>query len=317
MTSTIGSYCPYDITDDPKLFDLAQRWFSTRFGRMNVMHTRRRSSDTCTVLLHGVGASWADWTPLLLEAKEQRQDLGDLILVDLPGFGDSENTQKHLDIELVGLTIVELVRDQGYSNFRLAGHSMGGFLSLDIASRRYPELRSVHLIAGAYFSIVRVVQEPIRNLFTNPIVAIVYGGLNVLAALGGVGRMLTHAVGELSILNPLLTPFVVHPRQLGPRTRRALSTDPRPASFLKAAHNGRNYDARSQWARISVPVFGVFGAQDRLVPPRDMEELMEVLPSASLTLVDNAAHLVHIEQPALTLASIFATSGSKVTNGPS
>jgi len=44
-------------------------------------------------------------------------------------FGASENTEHHLDAAAVGAMLRALVRDLGWSEIRLVGHSMGGFLA--------------------------------------------------------------------------------------------------------------------------------------------------------------------------------------------
>ena len=53
--------------------------------------TLEPTSDTVCLLLHGVGGNRVSWTPLLTELILQRGRLPDLLIPDLPGFGESEN----------------------------------------------------------------------------------------------------------------------------------------------------------------------------------------------------------------------------------
>lgn len=306
----LDEYCPFDICRDQSVFELVDSYIDSKFGSLHVVHTRDSSADTCTVFLHGVGATWADWTPMLLQAKAEGLDLGPIILFDIPGFGESENLTDHLNIEVVGDAIVDAANLLGYKQFRLVGHSMGGFLALDMASRNHPEIVSLHIAAGAYFSIVRTVQAPIKNLLRSPVVSLLYGSLTLLAALGPVGRKLTQFAAPSPIIDLVLRPFARHPSKLKDGIRRSIVGDPRPESFLRAAANGVAYDARARWSQIRVPVTGAFGRYDHLVPPDDMDELLLSLPMARLRLIDNAAHLVHIEQPAETLSILLDESGS-------
>lgn len=303
-----SSYCPHDLVLAPAVLGMQERAVDTRFGRQRVVHALRKH-DTCTLLIHGVGATWAQWTPLLLEAASAGTDLGDVVVMDLPGFGRSENVLGHLEIEQVGAELLAIVRALGYTSAHVAGHSMGGFLALDMAARRHSEIESLGVVAGAYYSIVRTVQDPLLSLWSRPFVAASYGALALMAAGGAPARYAARMLGPTVFGEPFLFPFVVHPRRVGPRLRESLSTDLRPGAFLLAARNGHHYDPRT-WGGIDVPVWGVFGRADRLVPPRDMAELRLALPRARLTLLDEAAHLVHIEQPRLALRALTDAIGA-------
>lgn len=306
----VARYCPFDLLKDPARLDLKSIEFASAFGRMNVVvSSLADGSDSCTLLLHGVGATWADWTPVLQQARLEGQDLGDVVIPDLPGFGQSQNLLNHLEIGTVGDELLRLVERLGYSRIRLVGHSMGGFLALDMASHRHPQIRSLHLVAGAYFSIIDVVRNPIAHVCHRPTVAVLFGSMYVLSIFGSVGVNLTHIIGQTPLADLALKPFVARPRDLKPSIKSALLDDPRPSAFLQAARNGETYQPEVRWAAIDVPTYGVFGADDHLVPPSDMERLAEVLPAARLTLLDNAAHLVHIEQPAQALQMIRDGSG--------
>lgn len=316
MTATEATaYCPYDLDLDPAALGLTFDHAATRFGRLQVVRSPRVTSEVCTLFLHGVGATWAQWTPLLREAARCGRPFHDVGLVDLPGFGGSENLLGNLAMDVVGSELLALVRRLGYPRVRVVGHSMGGFLTLDMASRRHSMIESVHVVAGAYFSIIRTVRSPLCELFESPIVTALYGGLNLMSAVGSPAGVLANIIGGTRLADPFLKPFAVRPHELKPRVRESLYQDLRPKSFLLAAQNGHGYEPQDQWSKISVPLTGVFGRQDELVPPSDMRRLAAAVPHAELTLVDDAAHLVHIERPAQTLGNLLGGCGIANSDG--
>src|SRR2546423_3740257 len=90
-------YCPFDIDNNPAALGLIADTADTPFGKMYVARTPVRTNDTATFFLHGVGSSWTTWSPLLRAAQARGTPPTDVILVDLPGFGRSENRLDHLE----------------------------------------------------------------------------------------------------------------------------------------------------------------------------------------------------------------------------
>lgn len=276
----------------------------TQFGTLYHVHSKR-SGPTVTLMLHGVGGTWATWTPLLQCARDHSVELGDLLLVDLPGFGGSQNRQAHLAVEQVGAVLWDLVAELGWTQVRLAGHSMGGFLALDMASRDTGRATSVNVVSGAYFSIVETVQAPLRSLATHRSAALAYLALRVVAQTGALGIAAVKAAERLGLMPLLLKGVLAHPTELPPGLIGYLTGAMAPKSFLLAAQNGKHYDPAAQWARIAVPVRATFGSEDRLVPPADMARLSAAIPDAAVTIIDDVGHFGHIERPAAVLSFLF------------
>jgi pimeloyl-ACP methyl ester carboxylesterase len=258
-----------------------------------------------TLFLHGVGGTWAVWTPLLEVAATLGLDLGDVLLVDLPGFGASENRHGHLGAEAIGPLLRGLARDLGWSEIRLVGHSMGGFLALDMASRRPPDISSVYVVSGAYFSIVDTVQRPLRSLVTSPSSALAYGQLVALAKAGAAGTVLLEALDRSRLLPLFLRGLFAHPYELPRGVVSYLARSAAPASFLLAAQNADGYHAAARWRQIQVPLRATFGAGDRLVPPTDMMRLERAVPHAITACLPDVAHFGLIERPDLVASFLF------------
>jgi pimeloyl-ACP methyl ester carboxylesterase len=299
-------YCPYDIVNDLADLDLMAGHYEIDFGRLFFVRSRARRSPSVRLFLHGVGGTWASWSPLIQQTRHDALDLGDCIFVDLPGFGRSENRLGQLHAAAVGKALLDAVCSEGWQEVNLVGHSMGGFLALDMASRADQRIKSCSIISGAYFSIIETVQAPLRTLKRDPNAAVAYLSLSALAYLGPLGPRLMETANDVHAMPFLLRNTVAHPALLRPSVLDNMARNMRPRSFLLAAQNGKGYNPFSQWSKITVPLYALFGSADHLVPPvPDAERLGRVQPQARIDIVEDVGHFAHIERPARTVELLF------------
>jgi pimeloyl-ACP methyl ester carboxylesterase len=278
---------PLPKPQDPNVLGLSSFRIKTRFGSLHYVGPKSRTSDEVIIFLHGFGSNWAIWIPLIEAARRQgllsRQDI---VLVDLPSFGESENQLGHLNSREIGQELLALVDTLGYTQMRVAGHSMGGFLALDLAANSTKVL-SIHLVAGSYLTLIRVVNSPVRGLFSFPGITMFY----LFQQLVSRNSLLTSVVNRTSANRPSSQ---MHLYKVGGK------------SFLYASKNGIGYDAPSIWGAISAPVYAAFGSQDKLVPQSDMQFLQKIIPSARLSLIQGAGHSMLVSHPAETAKAIFS-----------
>jgi pimeloyl-ACP methyl ester carboxylesterase len=298
------TYCPFDIESDPSLFNLVTTSVETHYGSVVARVSKEHLSEIATLYLHGVGADWSTWTPILKAEAELRMEAHDQVLIDIPGFGASENKLDVLEIADVGATILSVVSSLGYEKVRIVGHSMGGFLTLDMASRYTERVESIHLAAGPYFSILQSIQHPILSFGNSPTVAATFGAQYLIARTGDLGSALIKALYHLNLLRPFLLPYARHPFHLRNSIVKALCYEQNPRGLILTAANGDGYDADKQWGQITCPIRAVFGKQDHLVPPADMNRLLQCQPNAACTMLDNAGHLLQLEWPLEVLTAL-------------
>jgi pimeloyl-ACP methyl ester carboxylesterase len=105
----------------------------------------RRGAGEPLVLMHGTGGSRAHWRPIVELLAPHRE----LLLVDLPGMGESQSPPTGIPHTPIGYAQVmaELLDDLGIDSAHAAGNSVGGWTALELA--KLGRARSVVAIAPA------------------------------------------------------------------------------------------------------------------------------------------------------------------------
>jgi pimeloyl-ACP methyl ester carboxylesterase len=290
-------YCPFDIESDPCVFNLETVAVQTHYGSVVARTSRERLSDTATVYIHGVGADWTTWAPMIHAENALGLGVHDQIFVDLPGFGDSENKLDTLNIVDVGATVLTMVTSLGYEKARIVGHSMGGFLTLDMASRHADRIESIYLIAGPYFSILSSIQHPLASLVHSPVTTAAFGTQYLVALAGKAGLAAVRVAYQAGISRCFLFPVASHPFLLKDSVVKALCYQQNARGVIQTAANGPGYNALEQWGKITCPIRATFGVKDQFVPLADMSRFLECQPAAVCKTISDSSHLMHIERP--------------------
>ena len=83
------------------------------------------------LLVHANGMSRIAWTPVLALLRGER----DVIVIDLPGHGDSPPVPSHISPAPPGIAylLVELLDELGIERAHVAGNSIGGWTALELA----------------------------------------------------------------------------------------------------------------------------------------------------------------------------------------
>src|SRR3989344_3673782 len=87
------------------------------------------------IMLHG----WKQDVSTFHNVSEELKKHFTLWLIDLPGFGRSENPKKDFTVEDYSDIIAEFIKINKISRPNLLGHSVGGRISIVLASK-YPEI---------------------------------------------------------------------------------------------------------------------------------------------------------------------------------
>ncbi len=233
------------------------------------------------MLVHGAGMDQSVWT---LQGRYLAFHGWNALAVDLPGHGRARDQRPLATIEALADWLALLIRSIGDQPVAVVGHSMGALAALDLAGR-YPELVAQLVLLGAA---ARMPVHP--ELLTlaragdrRAVDLICDWGFGRRAHLGG---------------NPLPGGWMIG-------TARSLLLRAEPgvlATDLAACDQYGDGEARARFVRA--PTLVVIGAEDRMTPPSAGRALAAAIPNAVSTVVEDAGHMMMIEQPEATLAAL-------------
>lgn len=315
MQSWSGEYCPFPLSSDSRKFGLTASTMRLRGGTIVVRHGRRTAADTATILLHGAAGSWTTWTPLLQAAHAADvPGFTDLIIPDLPGWGDStrEKDAGAPTIEAAAALVAEIAEALGYRRWQVLGHSMGGLIALELAASFVPETTSVGLVSATTYSVIDSVRHPVSRFGILPAYTALLGVMRVLARFERAGASLVRALDRLGALRPLTAPLFARVAAVHPSVISALATEVRPGRFAAASALAGRYDADAAWSRIRCPVRATRGASDVFVAEADTARLRQVIRDFTPHTLPGTGHFGHVENPGDTLRLL----GPVPTAGP-
>ena len=245
------------------------------------------------VLVHGYGASafsWRYWIPSLAKDHE-------VWTVDLKGHGLAPapcdpRYAPYDHAELVHRFVVQ----RNLRELTLFGHSMGGGVALLVALRLLGQKRLRRLV------LVSSTAYPQR---LPPFVK--------LARMGWRARWLFAAVPKRPLIRQVLRSVVHDPSGVTGEQVEAYAEPLGKAShrlaLIKTACSivpGDIRELNTRFSEIDVPTLLLWGRQDRVVPLWVGERLCEVMPCATLEVLEDCGHLPAEERPTDSLEIVTA-----------
>lgn len=282
------------LSADARPFGLRRRIVRTSAGSI-VVRAGEATGDTATILLHGAAGSWTTWTPLLREAARSGMPLSDVIALDLPGWGESRAPDR-IDVALMSSAVRDVAEALGYRRWVLVGHSLGGFLALDLAARAPRETAAVLLISPSGPAVLRAIRQVVRGGAALPAFAGMLLTMRLLAAMRAFGAHLAHTLHRAGMLGVLTAPLFAAPARVHPSVLAALAEEVRPRAFAEAARAAATYD-ETIWRAIDCPVRSLRGEHDVFVADTDEACFARLIPDFAQTTVRAAGHFAAIEQP--------------------
>lgn len=262
--------------------------------------------------VHGLGGASTNWTDLAAFLAVRFDGWA----LDLPGFGRSVPPRR-ARYSMKGhvravIDVLERVRDEpGDAAGRpvhLLGNSLGGLVSVLVASRRPDLVASLTLISPA----MPVYRVP--TAFSRALLLLLLPGVSSLAArkIGGitpeqsVRAMVSMCFGEPSRVPPERLEQAVQEmreRSEQPWADRALVGSMRGliTSYLRVGAANAWRAARS----LTPPTLVIWGDRDRLVDPALAPRLASVVPGARLLVLPGVGHVAMLEAPEATARAVL------------
>lgn len=248
---------------------------------MTLNHVRRGSGSPL-LLVHGLGAGWRSWAPVLDDLAERRE----VIAVDLPGFGETPPLTGEVSIATLTDSVADFIREEGLEGVSTVGQSMGGRMVLELA-RRGVGGDTVALDPGGFWSD--------RELFffgatLRPSIALVRKLRGMLPALLGNPAGRTLLLAQLSARPWALSLETVLPDV------RGLADSPSTGAALNALTKGpkqRGAPAGTVPGRVTIG----WGRRDLVTVPSQAARATELFPDAALHWFERCGHFPQWDAP--------------------
>ena len=206
----------------------------------------------------------------MLPVAHQTKNDYQIVNIDLPGHGESTGearTSVESYADIVYDTIKELIaKGEITDNVSVAGWSLGGNITLELALRDLPEIKSSIMIdSSAKFDIPEIPREVYD---TETVISMAYTDLTTEKSKEYISDIIKH---------------------------NSEDTD----TCLLDLRVASSYDARDRLQDVKIPVLVVAGDKDALAPVEMQQFLAETIPNGELALIEGYGHALVMENPRL------------------
>jgi pimeloyl-ACP methyl ester carboxylesterase len=201
-----------------------------------------------------------------------------VICIDLPGHGKTLPVSENSTIENMAEAVISVTDHLDIPGFHLAGHSMGGYVSMALLEKYSDRLNSVVLFHSTCFADtdekklnrereIEMVKSGKREMIINTSIPRLYANDNLKSFTEQIERSLkiafqTSDSGIISALN-------------------AMKSRPDRTHIL---------------AGTSIPVLLIGGRKDNLIPFETMEKMKALSPETKLVCLENSGHMGFFEE---------------------
>ncbi len=220
---------------------------------INYIDNELKSNNTL-VFLHGWGQNIGMMKPIA----KPFYDTHRVLIIDLPGHGDSSLPSKSYELDEFVLIINKLLGKLKIKNPTFIGHSFGGKISLLYASKH--EINKLVLLASPFRKSTKKPCLPIR----------IFQKLKFLPGMKQLGEVLKSKIGSDDY------------KRSTPVMREIL---------VKHVNNDLTEDAK----KIKCPTLIVWGTKDEAAPVSDAYALNELIKDSGIVIYDNATHYAYLE----------------------
>ena len=252
----------------------------------------RTGSGPTLVLIHGIGHHWQGWDPVIERLAGHR----DVIALDLPGFGESPMPPAGTPAGAGSLTdlVIDFLDGLGVERPHVAGNSLGGWISLELAKRGRVASATGLSPAGFHNRLEAIYQLTSFRILIRTTRLIAPNVERILSR----PRVRQLAFGQL-VAHPLQIPR----HEIGPSVR-ALANAPWFDDTLRAINDEHFTGGEA----ISVPVTIAWGEHDRVLLPRQAGRAAQAIPSARMLTLHGCGHVPMTDDPEQVAQVILAGS---------
>ena len=222
-----------------------------------------KKDGNAIVYLHGWGQNIEMMEPIANPFEKSNR----LIILDLPGFGASEEPKEVWSIEDYADMVHELLKELNVEKPNMIGHSFGGKITLMYASKY--EVNRIILLASPYKKSTKKPSLKVRILKK----------MKNIPGLGTIAEKMKSKMGSTDYKNA------------SPTMRNIL---------VKHV----NTDIVEDIKKITCPSFIIWGDKDDAVPVSDAYDLEKIIKDSGLTIYEGCTHYAYLERLSKTNAII-------------
>jgi 3-oxoadipate enol-lactonase/4-carboxymuconolactone decarboxylase len=229
------------------------------------------------------------WTPCVGALAEQFR----VVRVDTRGHGESPASPPGTSCSLadLGRDVLEVLDELGVERAHIAGLSLGGIAALWLAIHSPQRVARLAVLCAA-------AHLPPASGWHDRAAAVRADGMAAIADIPG----------RLWITGALATR---DPELLG--RLQAMQADVDPESYAQCCEALAGTDLRADLGRVAAPTLLIAGADDPAAPPDALRAIAEAVPGARLQVLESAAHIATVEQPAAIVQALLAHFGGGAT----
>jgi pimeloyl-ACP methyl ester carboxylesterase len=260
----------------------------------------RSGSGEPLVLLHGLGSSRQAWNPVLPLLAERF----DVIVIDLPGFGDSAPLAADAEPHPAALAAVVAMTlsSLGIEKPHVAGNSLGGWVALELAA--VTSVSSITLLSPA-------------GLWRDRTPRYCRISLTTQRALARFGRpVLRPLVRRRAARWMLFRQVTGWPARMSAAEARQAITDLGRAPGFRATLRATLPRAYLSQEPIEAPVSVSFGTRDLVLLPRQSRHLGQLPAHARVLPLPGTGHVPMTDDPLAVAALIGRTAAASAPSPP-
>ncbi len=250
------------------------------------------------LLIHGLGDEADTWRYILPALAADRR----VIAVDLPGFGRSDKPKRQYTINFYQSVMLELLDTLTIAPAILVGHSLGAVIAQSIALNHPDRVEQLILVGGTLVAGARKSSMGMRLMMTPGVGEFLYNRLRKDPE--AAYRSLAPFYRDLDSLPQSEQDFLYQ------RVNERVWDDNQRYAFFSILRNLARWVPRqqqslpAQLAATTVPTIAIWGAEDHMNDAQNGRKLTELQPNAELTIIPDAGHNVHQEEPGAVLDAI-------------
>lgn len=236
------------------------------------IHYKVNGKGKAVVLLHGFLESTDMWEDYAKELTNKYK----VILIDLPGHGQSGFFSNETTIDRMALMVKALIDHLGLLKIQMVGHSMGGYVSLAFAVLFPEKLESFTLLhSTAYADSEEVMAK--RDLAVEMLKS--HPKLYIKKTITGLFRAETRKNFKFDLERLIKSALKVNPK-----------------GYIRAVESMKNRPDRTLLLQSDIPICFIAGKYDPVISEDSSKTQIESLKNGSGMFLKHAGHMGFIEE---------------------